>query len=714
MDINYRIMHENAIKNKPDKIKYCFITDNKRLAEKLIRGKYFSVLIDKLNYPIDDFIDTIESAVGRGGTYVLDYYYILLATKSVNEAVSKAFDECYINYNTSAWKLFSKDKDYEYYCIDEHTEELNTLIDKFINKCEGKKENIALEDNNISIVNNCYMKKSIKNNAICEKAISNFILEPVEKIELDNDNAVIKVKILTAAGKIFIKQYSTISFYKASEFKRVLNNSTIDLYFTASDEDLEDIKVLMNTKPYPTKTGLKRTGIQLYEGQWVYVGNNRTFGLDNINKENIVFVDENEGMRSNVDTVDPISKSELEVIKNALFGFNTTPKCLVILGFIGSCFVKEKLYKSGIKLNHLFMIGQAGSGKSTTLENVIMAIFGLDDAPTSADGITKFSLLKKTSNSYTIPFIIDEFKPYKLTDFQKCLISDILRKTYDKQSSLRGTASQKVNEYQHITPIILSGEGGLDETALTERKIQVTFTKQDFTPERTKCINHILNNSQLMVKLGRALIDVGLKVDIEEIKAIHTEFYNEVKDDISDDRVKKNIANILTGLSMIQAVFDNLKVDMPVNYKDYKNAIISLVKNDTLDGENSSKSAVDNMIELIDLMAFEDNSIGSMYIIDDLEDILYLDVTRIYKRLSKYIKDNNIKDFEYVNEKDFKKQLKDSSYCISNRYNKKFKIYNEFNQEESKTISCFKLDLDKMNDKLELRHLQSKNPFKDN
>lgn len=61
---------------------------------------------------------------------------------------------------------------------------------------------------------------------------------------------------------------------------------------------------------------------------------------------------------------------------------------------------------------------------------------------------------------------------------------------------------------------------------------------------------------------------------------------------------------------------------------------------------------------------------------------LYLNFTRIYKKLSKYIKHNNIKDFEYVNEKDFKKQLKDSSYCIDNRYNKGFKFYDsEFGKE---------------------------------
>ncbi len=40
------------------------------------------------------------------------------------------------------------------------------------------------------------------------------------------------------------------------------------------------------------------------------------------------------------------------------------------------CFAKEHLRKAGIKFPHLFLIGEAGSGKSNTLERVILPIFG--------------------------------------------------------------------------------------------------------------------------------------------------------------------------------------------------------------------------------------------------------------------------------------------------------------------------------------------------
>jgi len=55
--------------------------------------------------------------------------------------------------------------------------------------------------------------------------------------------------------------------------------------------------------------------------------------------------------------------------------YNEPAKTTSILAWICGCFIKEHLRKKNVKFPHLMLIGEAGSGKSNTLERVIMPVF---------------------------------------------------------------------------------------------------------------------------------------------------------------------------------------------------------------------------------------------------------------------------------------------------------------------------------------------------
>lgn len=54
---------------------------------------------------------------------------------------------------------------------------------------------------------------------------------------------------------------------------------------------------------------------------------------------------------------------ELRELGPWLMNYNEPAKTVTVLAWVSGCFVKEILRSAGIKYPHLYMIGEAGSGK---------------------------------------------------------------------------------------------------------------------------------------------------------------------------------------------------------------------------------------------------------------------------------------------------------------------------------------------------------------
>lgn len=124
----------------------------------------------------------------------------------------------------------------------------------------------------------------------------------------------------------------------------------------------------------------------------------------------------------------------------------------------------------------------------------------------------------------------------------------------------------------------------------------------------------------------------------------------------------------------------------------------NVVKDDFTDIINKTIGLIDNMI-------YENIELAQYIAIDEENNFICVDFTRLYKEFIKYVWANNI-DFDYLTEKDFKQQLKKVNYCITNRYVKKLKIFSPMAKQFcSKPVHCFKLDLEQLNNKIELKIL---------
>ena len=135
-----------------------------------------------------------------------------------------------------------------------------------------------------------------------------------------------------------------------------------------------------------------------------------------------------------------------------------------------ACFIKPHLRKNKIKFPHMFLIGEAGSGKSSTLEHIMLPMFGRSKV-TASGQVTNFTLMWESASSNIIPQAFDEFKPSKLDKQRLNWMYNHFRDSYDKHEGIRGRADQTTVTYELIAPIVVSGEESATAPAGAARSV---------------------------------------------------------------------------------------------------------------------------------------------------------------------------------------------------------------------------------------------------
>jgi hypothetical protein len=152
------------------------------------------------------------------------------------------------------------------------------------------------------------------------------------------------------------------------------------------------------------------------------------------------------------------------------------------------------------------LIGEAGSGKSNTLERIILPVFSRSKI-LAAGQTTAFTLMKDAASSNTIPMALDEFKPSKTDKYRLDALLNHFRNSYDVQEGIRGRADQSIVSYELLAPLVVAGEEAADEAAIRERSIELLFSKKDLkTGEHRMTFGWLCANTELLSGLGRSLL----------------------------------------------------------------------------------------------------------------------------------------------------------------------------------------------------------------
>ena len=486
--------------------------------------------------------------------------------------------------------------------------------------------------------------------------ITNFRFEPVEMV-VSEDETQLTADLVTVTGEVFQLSFLTTDFANLQKFKNIVNKRTISMTYTGSEGDLELLKGFLATLKWTVKRGVKASGIYQHEGRLVFVEGTEAIEHSGELVPSIVQLEKYQSIQSDILRTNVLSPERFAEIAKYLLSYNEPAKTVSVIAWSAACFLKNHLRSYSVKFPHLFLIGEAGSGKSNTLERIILAIFSRVRV-VAAGQVTVFTLMKDSASSNTVPQALDEFKPSKIDKMRLNALYNHFRDSYDGHEGQRGRADQSTVYYELLAPLIVAGEESADEAAVRERSIELLFSKKDLKSlEHRQAFRKLEHDREGLQDLGRSLLDTALALDPATAYAWYEEALGTFNQDLPS-RVISNLACCAAGLKLLEKLVDGLGLSWDLvflySFDTCRKYLEFAAETYLLDGGTSNQSIVEQTFEIIARMK---PNPASDFILSDDHKTLYLALGALYDEYTKYRKDHAIVG-EVLNYKQFQKQLK--------------------------------------------------------
>lgn len=491
--------------------------------------------------------------------------------------------------------------------------------------------------------------------------LTNFVVHPLEMLVAEEE-AQMTCDAATMYGETFRLTFMTADFASAQKFKAVLNKRTISLSYMGSDGDLEVLKTYLAGLEWQVKRGVKALGLYERDGRWTYVDRSRAFAAGGEEVADMVQMEKCASIETALPEHPPISAERLMELGAPLLSYNEPAKTVTVLAWCAGCFVKEMLRAAGVKYPHLFLIGEAGSGKSTTLERVILPIFGRSRV-VAAPQVTGFTLMKDAASSNLFPQALDEFKPSKIEKNRLAALYNHFRDSYDGHEGVRGRADQTQATYALLAPLVVAGEESPDEPAIRERGMELLFSKRDLKdPAARQAFGRLSAMQGALTEMGRALLDTALTLNT----ATARQWFDEALPLFNGrlpSRVVNNLACCMAGLRLTEAMCNRLGLSwgqvFPVGLDACAKHLEYAAREYLLDGGESNKSVVEQTLEVMDRMTVSPEYCAFS---KDGKEVAFL-FARFYDQYTKYRRDHAIYG-ECLPYNQFIKQVKKSDLFV--------------------------------------------------
>jgi len=459
---------------------------------------------------------------------------------------------------------------------------------------------------------------------------------------ISDDETILNVDLVTTKGETYPVSFQSTDFANQQKFKGVLNRRTIALCYHGTEGDLELLKGFINDLVWNKKTGVRVLGIHQFDGEFVFASPEGVIAAGGKNVPGIILSEKQPVTKTEILKNSLLTKEQLLELGRYILSYNEPAKTVSMLAWTSGCFIKEHLRKGHVKFPHLMLIGEAGSGKSNTLERIILPIFSSTKV-IAAGQTTNFTLMKEASESNIIPLALDEFKPSKLSANKINALYDHFRNSYDGHLGSRGRADQSLVNYSLLAPLVVAGEEDLKEL------------------DRQESFRWMIAHTKYLGCLGRSLLESALNTSIDDAKKWHQEGMG-LFDKALPARITDNLACCYAGLRLLEKLVQShglswqevfsYPIDACTRHLEYA------AREYLLDGKTSNKSVVEQTFEVMARMGLDPNS---EYEICDDGVTLAIWLNHVYDKFTKYKK-----DFAVIGESlpygQFKKQLLHSEY----------------------------------------------------
>lgn len=430
---------------------------------------------------------------------------------------------------------------------------------------------------------------------------------------------------------------------------------------------MENLKQYIDTFHWKEKRGVKALGIYRREGKFVFVTTTKAVIAGGESVDTIIQLEKHRHLQSRILDYPFITSDQLLIISTPLLSYNEPQKTVPILAWIAGCFLKPFLKRkpTDAKYAHLFLIGEQGSGKSNTMEKVIMPIFARKIKIKASSQTTPFTMLRESASSNVIPQTFNEYKPSTMEKSKINNLNNHMRDAYDGHESERGRADQGHNIYEMLAPFAIAGEENPQEAAIRERTIELLFSKHDLLNEDFREQFGVLQQHyELLPCFGRSLLDTALKLTPEIVNEWYREGERRYLPIDFPSRITSNLACIYAGLKLVQRLCSDFGHSwdyyFPIPFDECADYLSKAVREYLLGGSNYNKSIIEETFEVMSRMRLK---YDVDYCFENAGRTLCLRLSDVYDKYTKYRKDYAIVG-TVLTANEFRRQFGKSVFCI--------------------------------------------------
>jgi hypothetical protein len=236
-----------------------------------------------------------------------------------------------------------------------------------------------------------------QNNKLQYRPIASFDIDPLESIYVDDEGE--HLRVLLKNGKI--KKEIILppdSWSSLQKFLKILTSK--EFTFTGSGTDVQLLRDYTSNLPFQDKKGVRTAGF--HNGCFV----TEKGAIDKKGPVHDVVLINDINSHCNIIDIEPAQQGDFSIIKE----FNNPKIVTPLLGFAAATFFKPQIIKSFKKFPIMIIEGEAGAGKTSTVTEVVMRLWAMENEPHAIGAQSVFTLMKLVNGSNSIPVIFEENK----------------------------------------------------------------------------------------------------------------------------------------------------------------------------------------------------------------------------------------------------------------------------------------------------------------
>lgn len=332
------------------------------------------------------------------------------------------------------------------------------------------------------------------------KRVSTFLIEPkviLRDTAFDEDRTselhqdVLIADVTTLHEDPYEMDFHRSVFNSARAFKDVLRY--MNWSWLASDRELNDLLPHLMERVRAEKVPIMKAtpvqGLHYVNGKWLFLTNAGALTSSDYyegNTAEIVWMPI--GAKHKRETPEMliqlgIDDALLAQVGSLLPGINLPHVIWPMIGWFSASTLKPWIEKNFYRFPLLNITGMQGSGKTATLERVLLKLFGNQREVSYRVDSREFSRLVLLSSTNAIPISYGE---YRLSNNGTRGLDQDLRMLYDSGRDLRGRSDQTTQSYDLLAPVVVSGEDSLaHDPALKQRIVLVRLLQSNISEQTT-------------------------------------------------------------------------------------------------------------------------------------------------------------------------------------------------------------------------------------